>query len=344
MKILEEKKPEVLWLNRKKAAFFFSIEKVFSTLKPYFTDFKIREKEAVSRAVDIQSILANIRLFRKEKADIYHITGDIHYVSLGIPGKKTVLTIHDSVFLNNPVFLKRVILKLFWLTLPVKRVRFITAISEQSKREILANTSCDPAKIVVIHNPADPSFEFRPKPWPQNAPPVFLQVGTKPNKNLERVAEALEGIRCRLLIIGKLSDQQLDTLKKRNIDFTNYQLLSHEELINCYYECDALIFASLYEGFGLPVIEAQSTGRVVIASDIEPIKSVAAKAAAFVDPGSVQSIRNGILKVIGDENYRNELVKAGLKNVFRFRPEQIAAAYSKLYNEVAAINRVSLRK
>ncbi len=95
-----------------------------------------------------------------------------------------------------------------------------------------------------------------------------------------------------------------------------------------------LVFASTYEGFGLPIVEAQATGRPVVTSDTLSMPEVAGDAACLVDPFNVESIRNGILKVIQDTGYREQLVQNGLKNVERFKPESVAMQYLALYREL----------
>jgi glycosyltransferase involved in cell wall biosynthesis len=327
---------KVVWIFRKKTPLFFSIEKVFNTLLPFVTRFDVIIAEAISRKVSPSAIRENLSFFKKLRADIYHVTGDIHYAALVLPGRKTVLTIHDSVFLTTQTGLKKIVLKLFWLTLPVKRVAWITTISEQSKKEILAHTRCSPDKIIVIPDPVNPSFQYSAKAWPVADVPVFLLVGTKSNKNLERIAEALSGFKCRLDIVGRLTEAQTAVLNHNKIRYTNQFDLDDDALLERYLASDALIFPSLYEGFGLPVIEAQALGRPAITSNIEPMKSVAGDAACLVDPLDVQSIRAGAEAILNSPSYRNELIQKGLENVKRFLPAAIAEAYSAVYDRISA--------
>ena len=84
----------------------------------------------------------------------------------------------------------------------------------------------------------------------------------------------------------------------------------------------------------MPPVEGQAVGRVVISSNIEPLKSVAGNGACLVDPFSVASIREGICKVIADAEYRNQLIENGLKNAERFRAEGIAKKYLQVYHEI----------
>ena len=84
----------------------------------------------------------------------------------------------------------------------------------------------------------------------------------------------------------------------------------------------------------MPIIEAQATGRVVITSNIEPMKSIAGETAHLVDPYRVESIREGIIKVINDEAYRENLIKKSQINIKRFCVERVAEEYNKLYDQI----------
>ncbi|MGY8914114.1 MAG: glycosyltransferase family 4 protein, partial [Flavobacteriales bacterium] len=275
-------------------------------------------------------------LFTYKKRDvqaIHHVTGHIHDVLLALIGVKTVLTVHDLVFLDNvrnPI--KRFYKWLFWLYLPIKIADKVVCISEQTKKNILSKINTD--KLIVINNAVDPIYKFVEKPFNQDKP-VILHIGTGWNKNLECSIEALEGIPCHLRIIGKLRDSQIKLLEKHNIEYSNQFDLSDEEIRDEYIYCDIVNFPSIYEGFGMPVIEGQQTGRVVVTSKIEPLMEVANGAAAFVTPDDTSSIKRAYLNVIGDEVYRNNLIGKGSVNAKRFSVEHIAEQYLELYQNLA---------
>jgi len=138
-----------------------------------------------------------------------------------------------------------------------------------------------------------------------------------------------------LSIIGNISSDNTELLNKFGIDYSSSVNLTDQEVFNKYVECDMLVFPSTYEGFGLPIIEAQTVGRPVITSNTTSMPCVAGGAACLVDPYSIESIRYGILRVINEDSYRNELVAAGFENVKRFDPDVVANSYYELFLKVA---------
>jgi glycosyltransferase involved in cell wall biosynthesis len=278
-------------------------------------------------------LLANLRSAAKCRADVYHITGDIHYITWILRRRRTLLTIHDCVFLYNSKGLKRSILKWLFLDMPVRHCRLVTTISEATRRDILRYTGCSPDKVTVIGNPLNEGIYYTPRTFQQDQP-VILFVGTTSNKNLERVIAALENIHCILDIIGPLSSVMQQELTERGIRFTQKAGLSEQEIADKYAQADMVLFPSTFEGFGLPIIEGQKAGRPVITSDRSPMKEVAGDAACLVDPFSVDSIREGVLKVIQNEAYRSELVRKGRENAERFHAGTIARQYLDCYKKI----------
>jgi glycosyltransferase involved in cell wall biosynthesis len=268
------------------------------------------------------------------QTQVTHVTGDINYLGLFLSSRKTIHTILDCVFLDRSSGISHKVLKFFWLTIPVKRSRFITAISESTKKEILKYSNCNPEKIIVIPVAISEKFKRKDKPFNKKRP-VVLQIGTAPNKNLPRLIDALKGIDCQLNIVGKYEQQYEAQLKQNGIDYIYQSGLTDEEMIRKYEEADIISFASLYEGFGMPILEAQATGRVVVTANVYSMPEVAGNAACLVDPSSVESIRNGLLKVIQEDSYREELIERGFENIKRFHPEKIANQYFELYKKIA---------
>ncbi len=267
------------------------------------------------------------------QGDINHITGDIHFVTLFLKKKKTILTVHDinSVLKGNG--LKYKILRFFWFIMPFARVKYITVISDFTKKQILDEFKVNPKKIIVIPDCVSPEIKFSEKKFNKEKPNI-LQIGTKPNKNLPNLITALEDISCQLTIIGKLTKEQIQLLQKCNIDYENKYNLDYSEIIDAYKKADIVTFVSTYEGFGVPILEAQATGRVVITSNFSPMKDVAGAGALLVNPQSVESIRKGIMRIISNEELRNKITGAGQKNVRKYSAKNVAVKYAELYRKI----------
>jgi len=246
---------------------------------------------------------------------------------------RVVLTIHDCGMVFRKKGLSRYLVKKIYLDWPLKKASISTVVSESTKQDILKLTGNRKADIRVIPNFINDSYIASPKSFTKTKP-VILHIGTSYNKNLFRVIESLQGIDCKLLIIGKLNQDQIDKLAQCEIDYLNYHNLKIEEMQKCYIESDILVFVSIFEGFGLPIIEANCVERVVVTSNISSMPEVAGDAACFVDPFSVESIRAGILKVINDDDYRNELIEKGRSNWKKFDSHKISAQYYSIYQEV----------
>jgi glycosyltransferase involved in cell wall biosynthesis len=313
---------------------FFSIEKVFSIVKKGLEGkFIISEATVPNNRVTVCGVLQNITYASRHKADVYHITGDIHYVALAFPSKKTILTIHDCVFLYKYHGVKKKLLKYLFLKWPVKHSYLVTTISEATKADIIKYSGCHPDKVIVIPNPLPGHIWHTPQAFKKDTP-VLLFIGTTENKNLARVIAALKGTSCILHIIGVIPDDKKVLLKQHGIRWENSFFLDEQQLSEKYCEADIILFPSLFEGFGLPILEGQKAGRPVVTSNLEPMKGVAGQGACLVDPTSIESIKEGILKVIEDVNYRTELVRKGFDNIARYTPESISEKYADVYNQI----------
>lgn len=311
---------------------FFSIEKVFYSILPFLD--KSIKVDIVCVPLSGASPLVILKncLFLRSVFGFRHITGDAYYLAI-CRGRKTIITVHDVGSVDKGFFLKRMYLRLFWFWLPALFVKRITVISEFTKSELLRIVPFAKNKINVVPNPVGSKFKFESKEK-NNTRPVILCIGTKENKNLSRIIDAVAIIDCKLHIIGKLYDSILIQLQKTKVDFENSFNLTDDEVLNAYKNCDLLCFPSTYEGFGMPIIEAQAVGRPVLTSNFGAMKEISKESACLVDPFDIYSIREGLLRIISDTNYYKSLVELGLDNVKLYQPEIIAKEYLNIYKEI----------
>src|SRR6185437_10132045 len=135
-------------------------------------------------------------------------------------------------------------------------------------------------------------------------------------------------------VVGELDDEQREILKRNGIRHEASSGLSQDQLLEKYRDCDLLAFPSTYEGFGLPIVEAQTVGRPVLTSALSPMQDVAGAGACLVDPFDSVAIRQGVLRIINDPVYREQLVQLGWQNVTRFSLEKVTDQYMTLYRRL----------
>ena len=338
LSIQNDKKITVIYFQRKpRKGFNFSLEYIFNDVRERLKSKIIAEiKTASFYNTGIFSKIGNsIEVAFRQGRNVNHITGEVHFLNLLMKKKTVLLTVLDCGFMHRKKGISEYFTGLIYLIWPVKRSQYITAISAATKSEIIKYTGCKPEKIHVVPVAVDDMYKPDPKIFNVDNP-VILQIGTGPNKNINRLAESLKGLKCSVVIIGMLSEDQKEILNKNQIAYTNYYNLSNIQVIEQYKACDIVSFVSTFEGFGMPIIEANCVERAVITSNISSMPEIAGDAACLVDPYNVGDIRKGILKLINDDAYREQLIKNGRKNKLRFNGDVIADQYYQLYRKIAA--------
>ena len=313
-----------------------SIERVFRDIKPEVAkEFKIgiyinkyKTEGVFKRIYDIISSSLN-------QSDINHVTGDVHYLTYLLLRRKTILTIHDIGTYYRLQGLKKIIFWIFWIWLPIKKCKVVTTDSLTIKQEILKVTNCDSKKIKVLYAPVCKIYKpttkiFNPKKI------RILHIGSTENKNLKNHIEALKdrNISFELVIICSDPKNVRNFLKSVNFKYFIFSNLSLKNVYQQYKLCDILLFCSLYEGFGLPIIEAQAVGRPVVTSNYGSMKEISNGSACLVNPKDPYSIYSGLEKIIKNKKYRDSLVSKGFRNVKRFSAQKIGRDYVKIYKKI----------
>ena len=270
----------------------------------------------------------------KLNADIYHVTGDVHYFVPLLPSGKTVLTVHDiNHYLCDLRGCKRWIYKWLWLLWPIRSAYAVTTISQETKDNIIGHLGFTTRHIEIIENCYNPLLKNVLREFNLECP-VILHLGTQAHKNVPRLIEALRGVKCKLVLIGQLNDELVRKLSECGIDYVSRKNLTYEEIVREYVNCDLVSFVSLAEGFGVPIIEAQASGRPLVTSNLSPMREVAGDGACLVEPMNVLQIRNAILRIIANSDYRERLVDRGLINAGRYSPDIISGRYLDLYRSI----------
>jgi len=291
---------------------------------------------------------------RRERLDLFHAT---HYVLPALIPSKTVVTIHDCIHLMFPEYLQRRLgyayARAQLYTAAHKSDRIFT-VSESSKRDILSFFDVPPEKIVVTPNAIDDRFSTPPseehvietRERYQLSHSYLLYVGNiKPHKNLERLIEAFHLVRSQgraeleLLIIGD-EISKLQALRRavhkydihRHVRFLGY--VPDKTLAVLYRLASVFVFPSLYEGFGLPPLEAMASGTPVVTSNVSSLPEVVGDAAVLVDPYSADAIAHGILTVLRSTHFRDELSARGLRRVKEFSWARSVRRVRDVYGEV----------
>ena len=308
----------------------FSIERVFGTvISALPADISVRRLQVPRETNSFLDTIPNIRWSKQNCGDLVHVTGDINYCAIGLGDRKVILTIHDLCLLQNYTGWRRWLHRKLWFDMVLSRCAAVTCISRHTRDELHAQTNWK-GVAEIIHNPVGGEFHYDERAFNSDCPRI-LHFNVTPNKNLLATIAALKGLRSTLRIIGRPTEEQLALLASNGIEFSWAENLTSEEIAEEYRLCDILCFPSTYEGFGMPIAEAQTVGRAVLTSDRPPMTEVAGNGACFVNPEDVPSIRRGLEKIIHDDAFRKEIIAIGRENSKRFSPATIAEQYAQLY-------------
>jgi len=269
-------------------------------------------------------------------------------------GKPRILTVHDLIRYRLPeLYEKKSTLERFELA--VKRADHFIAVSQSTKEDLCSIFGIPVNKVDVVHLAADEKFKPLPLDKKERIKSrLAQQVGLSVNrylialsspdgrKNPERIIQAFKVAQkqlrddIKLVIIGQIPknnselNRKYTSLKEQNVILTG--LVNN---ITEWFACaDGMVYASLYEGFGIPILEAFACGVPVITSNHSSMPEVADEAAVYVDPYSTESISEAIIQVCNNAELRNKLIAAGTQRCKEFNWEKSAAQMFEVYKKL----------
>jgi glycosyltransferase involved in cell wall biosynthesis len=291
-------------------------------------------------------------LFRRP-VDVLHV----QYTAPPFCRAPLVVTIHDLAFERLPeTFTRR---GSFQLKLTVRRTAKkaakIATVSEYSRQDLLDIYKLPPEKVVVTYNGVESSFTPQPS-VPNEAEEIrkrfgvsrdfLLAVGSlQPRKNLVRLIRAYarlrserEDFRPQLVIVGRklwLTSEIFDEVKRQrwadDVILTGY--VADEDLPALYRAARAFVYPSLFEGFGLPPLEAMASGTPVVTSDVSSLPEITGDAALLIDPNDERALANALIEIMNNDRLRAELREKGLAQAKKFTWRDAAEKTLRLYQE-----------
>ena len=298
---------------------------------------------------------------RRFWADVCHIP--LNVVPLFMP-RPFVVTVHDmSSLLYEELRGRQKRFRLYQFRRGLERSEAVIAVSNATRRDIEDLFGILPGKISQIYSAPDPRFlEQAPRPGTgerqrllerfQINYPFLLHVGTiRPQKNIPRLVEAFAVLRgdleahpvykeLRLIIIGDDISRHpavrrtvIQTRMEQFVRFLGF--VTFDTLRTFYASAAAFVFPSLYEGFGLPPLEAMASGTPVVTSNISSLPEVVGSAAVLVNPENVFEIAKGMREVLTNDTLRVTLMQRGHQQVRRFSWESTARQVLAVYHQVA---------
>jgi glycosyltransferase involved in cell wall biosynthesis len=245
--------------------------------------------------------------------------------------KNQIVTIHDLAFLRYPQWFSKKFYYFYKFLIPkvVKSSRRIITVSEFSKKEIISILNVPEKKVEVVYNAVSEKFKYDPSITKENY--ILAVSSLDPRKNFKNLILAFKKLNLKdygLIIVGSenkvFSNTEIKDLIKEipNVEFTGY--VSDDKLVKLYQQAKLFVYPSLYEGFGLPPLEAMACGTPVVVSNTASLPEVCGDAAYYVNPYDVNDIAKGIEIVLKDDELQKELMQKGLKMVKLFSWEKSA--------------------
>lgn len=286
----------------------------------------------------------------ENKIEIYHgLSGEIPF---GIPKNvKKVVTIHDLIFERYPNLYSFFDRKIhFWkFKYAAKKADLVIAISEQTKNDIIKFLKINPNKIKVIYQGCQDVFKkdfeesfLKMVKEKYNLPEKFLlNVGTiEKRKNVLSILKAIKNLDIPLIIIGKKTKDYFPMVEKYIIENAMQDKvfflknLTPEELAACYQLAEVFVYPSIFEGFGIPIIEALYSKTPVITTNGSCFPEAGGPFSKYVNPYSEQELKTAITTILNNKNLYNLMSEKGFEYVQQFNDENLASIWQETYENL----------
>jgi glycosyltransferase involved in cell wall biosynthesis len=291
---------------------------------------------------------------RRARVDLFHAP---HYVVSPFSRCPAVVTIHDCIHLRFPQYLPNRAAHVYakWMMrMAARRAQRILTVSEASKQDILRYLKVPASKVEVIYNALDERLAIAPpeadvtrvrERYQLRSSYVLYAGNIKPHKNVDRLIEAFAMLRkgrrddLKLLIIG----DEISKYPNLRRLVHRYQLHQHvrffgfvsDDTLSVLYRLAAVfVFPSLFEGFGLPPLEAMASGTPVVTSNVSSLPEVVGDAALLIDPMNPAAIADAMRRVLDDGALRADLIRRGCQRVKAFSWERSVARVREVYKEI----------
>ncbi|NCD68407.1 glycosyltransferase family 4 protein [Mucilaginibacter agri] len=292
-----------------------------------------------------------VKDLKRDDVELYH--GLSHELPIGInkTGIKSVVTVHDLIFMRFPQYFGRINRWIYRnkLVHACRVADKIIAISQKTKDDLIELLGTSPDKIEVIYQSCDDSFR-KPQSAEQkqavktkyNLPNQYLlNVGTiEPRKNLLLAVKAFAQTEdIKLVVVGKPT-AYLDEVKTyiNQNDLADRVIFLHQvqfhELPAIYQQAICFIYPSRYEGFGIPILEALSSGVPVIGATGSCLEEAGGPDSLYTDPDNEFQLAGHIHRVLTDESLRQNMIAQGLQYSLNFADDKLAAQHAELYKKV----------
>lgn len=268
---------------------------------------------------------------------------------------RTILTIHDLSFVRSPETAPPRLVAYLNQVVPrsVQRADHVLAVSEATRQDVLALYDTPPEKVTVIHNGVDERFHqvdeaeslknIRTRIGVGDAPFILAVGSVHPRKNYARLVEAFHRLNrpgLRLVVVGDKGNPTAPVYERiatlglaHRVTFTGF--VGDDDLPALYSAASVLAFPSIYEGFGLPALEAMACGAPVVTSNTSSLPEIVGDAGLLVDPLDMDALADALARALDDEALRTELIKKGHHRAQQFTWEGAARQLRSVYAALA---------